>query len=116
MLLSFLNFFRPTLDELRVKARYCQEILKIYRKLFPLWSYPTSIVEHEEMTVTISIVFKMKEEYYEKSEVDLVLAKLYDFCDKSIDMLNLEEDRYENLAYIKITNRICSKSCCSSWS
>lgn len=39
----------------------------------------------------------MKEEYYEKSEVDLVLAKLYDFCDKSIDMLNLEEDRYENL-------------------
>ena len=54
------------------------------------------------MTVTISIVFKMKEEYYEKSEVDLVLAKLYDFCDKSIDMLNLEEDRYENLVYIKI--------------
>ena len=44
----------------------------------------------------------MKEEYYEKSEVDLVLAKLYDFCDKSIDMLNLEEDRYENLVYIKI--------------
>ena len=58
----------------------------------------------------------MKEEYYEKSEVDLVLAKLYDFCDKSIDMLNLEEDRYENLVYIKNTNRICSKSCCSSWS
>lgn len=39
----------------------------------------------------------MKEEYYEKSEVDLVLAKLYDFCDKSIDMLNLEEDRYEKI-------------------
>ena len=69
------------------------------------------------MTVTISIVFKMKEEYYEKSEVDLVLAKLYDFCDKSIDMLNLEEDRYENLVLcIKNTNRICSKSCCSCWS
>ena len=42
----------------------------------------------------------MKEEYYEKSEVDLVLAKLYDFCDKSIDMLNLEEDRYENLVLV----------------
>ena len=53
----------------------------------------------------------MKEEYYEKSEVDLVLAKLYDFCDKSIDMLNLEEDRYENLVYLHKkykTNRICS--------
>ena len=63
------------------------------------------------MTVTISIVFKMKEEYYEKSEVDLVLAKLYDFCDKSIDMLNLEEDRYENLVNLHKkykTNRICS--------
>ena len=61
------------------------------------------------MTVTISIVFKMKEEYYEKSEVDLVLAKLYDFCDKSIDMLNLEEDRYEN---IQIGYVVCTKSCC----
>ena len=92
-MLLFFNFFRPELDELKIKARYCQEILKIYRKLFPLWSYPTSIVEHEEMTVTIAIVFKMKEEYYDKSEVDGVLEKLYDFCAKSLEMLNLEEDR-----------------------
>ena len=53
----------------------------------------------------------MKEEYYEKSEVDLVLAKLYDFCDKSIEMLNLEEDRYG-----KNTDMICTKSCCIVWS
>jgi len=90
---QYYEYIRPTLDELKVKARYCQEILKIYRKLFPLWSYPTSILEHEEMTVTISIVHKMKEEYYDKTEVDVVLDKMNDFCAKSIEMLNLEEDR-----------------------
>ena len=74
-----------------------EEILKIYRKLFPLWSYPTSILEHEEMTVTISIVHKMKEEFYDKTEVDMVLDKMNDFCAKSIEMLNLEEDRYEKM-------------------
>ena len=45
------------------------------------------------MTVTISIVHKMKEEFYDKTEVDVVLDKMNDFCAKSIEMLNLEEDR-----------------------
>ena len=35
----------------------------------------------------------MKEEFYDKTEVDVVLDKMNDFCAKSIEMLNLEEDR-----------------------
>ena len=87
------QFAKPSFDELRVKDRYCKEILSLYKKLFPGWSYTGSLIEYEEIHANQTMINRLTEDGVDQATRDVYIYKTFDYCSALIEFLKLEEDR-----------------------
>ena len=86
------QYYQPSVDELRIKARYCQEILSLYSKIFPGFSYNRAMIDYENIVANSTLINEMKNEGYDQSEVDVIIYKVMDLCTEISEMFVLEED------------------------